>query len=526
MSKNKYDIPVAKYPEAVGIKSSEIQELLYDFKSEHVEIHSMILIRHGKIACETYASPFGKDVPHAMYSVSKSFTSAAVGLAIDEGFFTLDSKVIDFFPEYRPAKPDEKLEKMTVYHLLTMTAGKNVSLLNNKTHKDWIKDFFAAPWYAEPGKEWKYISENVYICCAIIKRVTGLGVVDFLIPRLFKPLGIERRPQWEHDINGLEAGGWGLFVTPEELAKFTLCMQQNGKYAGKQVLPEWFVEQASQPLVDNSVNKEVDSKNGYGFLFWRNALKNCYRLDGMFSQFGIVFEDYDAVAVFTASEINEQKTRDCIFRHFPQAFIEESEKPEEEYKLTLDPMPVLEKKPRSVMEHFVKGRLIHFYKNPVLNAIGFPPSMIPPAAVYMSNERSGNIDNVVLDFSEDECVMVWDEGKDHNVIHCGMDGNPRIGKIHLANVDFTVVSYATWANDSALEIWMRPLEAVNERRIRLEFRENRVVLYPETMPTSESIISGLADGLNIPVEIVTKSVKSVAGRSGIILDAPLVGKIM
>ena len=128
-----------------------------------------------------------------MYSVSKSFTSTAIGFAVEEGLLSLDAKVIDFFPEYRPAQPDEKLEKMTVRHLLTMTSGKNPSLLLDKTKDRWIKDFFNAPWISEPGEMFLYVSENIYMLCAILVRVTGISVTEFLTPRLYEPLGMPCR---------------------------------------------------------------------------------------------------------------------------------------------------------------------------------------------------------------------------------------------------------------------------------------------------------------------------------------------
>ena len=143
--KNK-NIPRAKFPEQVGISSKEIGALIRDFDSSGIEVHSMMFIRHGKVAHECYRYPYNSETPHTMYSVSKSFTSIAVGFAIDEGLLTLDTKVIDIFPEFRPKKYDENLEKLTVFHLLTMSAGKDVSLISDKTKGTWVKDFFSSKW--------------------------------------------------------------------------------------------------------------------------------------------------------------------------------------------------------------------------------------------------------------------------------------------------------------------------------------------------------------------------------------------
>ena len=524
-------IPRAKFPEQVGIDSHEIKALIDDFDRSGIEVHSMMLMRKGKVAFEAYRHPFNPQTPHVMYSVSKSFTSIAIGFAVEEGLLTLDTKVIDLFPEYRPKKYDETLEKMTVFHLLTMTAGKDVSLLSDKTKDKWVKDFFAAKWAFKPGQSWRYISENTYLCSVIIKKLTGEGLIDYLTPRLFKPLGIDRRPFWETDPQGIEAGGWGLFLTTDELARFMLCLHNKGKYAGVQVIPEWYIEEATKKQVRNDVNVDRDSICGYGYFFWRNAFKNSYRADGMFSQFGIVLEDYDAVLVFNCSEVLEQKTLDAIFRHVPHMFIKPKRfKPNDGYdydELELSPIEPLRPAPRSVVEKFIDGKTIRFIKNPLLNAVGFPLSMLPLASVYMSANKAGNIDNVVLRFGEDECTMTWDEGKEHNTITCGMDGEYRQSQIHLGSIDFTAVSSARWVADDSLQIRMRPLESVAERIITLTFKGNGVTLVPESNPSLSAVASGLRGTVEqfISIDALAQLGGKAVMKLDKVLEAPIPGKI-
>lgn len=524
------NIPRADFPEQVGISSGEIAAFINDIESSGIEVHSMMIIRHGKVAFECYRHPYNSESPHTMYSVSKSFTSIAMGFAIDEGLVSLDTKVIDIFPEYRPKKYDENLEKMTVWHLLTMTAGKDVSLISDKTKGDWVGQFFSSRWGFEPGNGWRYISENTYMCGAIIKKLTGMGLIDYLKPRLFEPLGITRRPFWETDPDGLEAGGWGLFITTDELARFTLCLHQGGMYDGVQVIPEWYINEATKKQVENPQYSDRDACCGYGYFFWLNDLKNSYRSDGMFSQFGVDFKDYDAVLAFTCSEVFEQKARDCIFRHFPHVFTDECEtEPADAVKeLSLSPLPVLEASERSVVEEFVAGKIIHLNKNRILNAVGWPVSMLPMAVVYMSADRAGNIDNIILEFGENECTMTWDEGKENNTIVCGMDGKERYSRIRLGGIKFTAVSTAAWTEDNVLEIWMRPLESICERRIKLEFKGQNVTLIPSSSPPLSTIADSLKDIVKtfMPIEKVAE----IGGKAFTKLDAvaepPLYGKIV
>jgi len=519
----------AEFPEQVGIDSKEIESLIKDYYDSGIELHSLLLLRHGKVAYEGYAAPFGKDIPHAMYSVSKSITSTAIGFAISEGLLTVDSKVIDFFPEYRPAKPDERLEKLTVHHLLSMTAGKAVSPMAEKTAEDWVKQFFDSPWDADPGKKWAYISENTYMCSAIINRVTGMGLTDYLMPRLFEPLGFGRKPQWEKDGKGIEAGGWGIQLTPEELAKFILCIQQGGKYAGQQVIPADYVEAATSNHAKAVTYNDNDQSRGYGYFFWQSVMKNTIRCDGMFSQFAVAFNDYDACLVCTCSEVDEKKTRDCFFRHFPAMFIEDmSEKPEGNYDLSLKDMPSLPAGDHCITEGLIKSRVIRTSKNPLLNAAGLPTSMLTLPAVFMSYERSGNIDNVILEFNGDECTMIWDEGKDHNSILCGMDGKPRASKIHLGGMDYTAVSYAAWKDFENLEIWMRPLEAISERRIviNLNLLKGKAEIRPSSYPSISDM--GRVVGMTmhtLPEGSIRGVVSNVFSHLDTIIDAPIKGKI-
>ena len=151
----------AAYPEKVGVSSKEIEALIADFKENNIEIHSIMIMSEGKVAFESWASPYSPDIPHAMYSVSKTITSAAIGFAVEEGILSTDTKLIDIFPEFIPDKRDENLEKLDIHSLLTMSSGKNVSVFTDKTKPNWERQFFEAPWSFTPNDgQFQYISEN------------------------------------------------------------------------------------------------------------------------------------------------------------------------------------------------------------------------------------------------------------------------------------------------------------------------------------------------------------------------------
>lgn len=521
----------AGFPEEVGVSSAAIASFIDDLKKSNIETHSLMILRHGKVAFESWAEPYGPDIPHTMYSVSKSFTSTAIGFAIEEGLLTLETRILDIFPDYAPSKTDENLEKLTIFHLITMTAGKDISVLADKTKNRWIKDFFDAKWRFAPGESWRYVNENIYMLCAVITRVTGLSVIEYLTPRLFEPLGFGRIPFWETDPNGVEAGGWGLFITTEELAKFSLCYLNGGVFEGKQVIPENWAREAVRKQVDNK-RKTADSSSGYGFCFWRNSCPDTYRADGMFSQFGIVFEKLDAVLVITASEISEQKVRNCIWRHFPDAFTEDDVqapgKDAPKIIPSLAPLKELKSSQHSPYEKIIAGRKIVIDKQMLLPIAKLPLGMLPVSILYMSADKAGNIDNVKFDFGENECSMRWNEGDEENTIICGMDGKTRLSSIKLAGINFTASSTASWKNEKTLLIWMRPLESISQRRVEIVFKGYNAELFLSSCPDTKNILKSLSSNIDDYVSnpFAVKTVEKVMMNAHKIVEPPLKGRLV
>lgn len=498
---------------------ASLAAFIRDLEKNKIEAHSLMVIQNGEVSFGTWAPPCGPDIPHVMFSVSKSFTSTAIGFAVDEGLLSLDTKLIDIFPEYRDEEVDENLEKLTIFHLLTMTAGKDGSLMADRTKDRWVRNFFQAKWLFEPGTSFKYINENTYMLSAALERVAGMTMTEYLTPRLYDPLGYGRVPFWESDPSGTQAGGWGLYITTEELAKLALCYKQGGVYEGKQVIPADWVYEATRKQVDTN-RLGIDSSVGYGFCFWRNSVENSYRMDGMFSQFAFIFEDIDAILIVTASEVLEQKFRDCVWRHFPAAFFAENQPPEnfepylpEDLELkTLEDLPA---KKRSGYERVINGRVALTGRKRLLEAINFPLSMLPLAVVYMSADKAGNVDEISFEFEKDECLIGWTEGEEKNLVRCGMDGKPRLSKIHLAGMDFTAASTAAWQDEKTLSFWMRPVESICQRRIDFVFDGFDVEMYFTSSPSTRKMMMMLSGSVE---EYMTNAV-ALRAMQGLMLNA-------
>ncbi|MCC7264752.1 MAG: serine hydrolase [Candidatus Latescibacteria bacterium] len=288
-------------PEAQGISSADLLIFVQEAEKRIDALHGFVLVRHGQIVAEGWWSPYAADQPHQLYSLSKSFTSTAVGLAVSEGRLKVDDLVLSFFPEQAPAHPDTNLARMTVQDLLTMRSGHAEDTLGRLFESQdsvWTRTFLALPVEHRPGTHFVYNTGATYMLSAIVQKVTGQTLTEYLQPRLFGPLGIQN-PVWDSSPEGVNFGGFGLSVTTGDIARFGQLYLQQGLWEGKQLLPAAWVAEATAAHADNSSMGNVDWQQGYGYQFWR-CRHGAYRGDGAFGQYCIVFPEQDAVLAITA----------------------------------------------------------------------------------------------------------------------------------------------------------------------------------------------------------------------------------
>ena len=233
-------------PEAEGVSSAAIQAFIDGLAKNKHEMHSFILARHGRVIAEGWWAPYEAKLPHTLYSLSKSFTSTAVGFAAAENLLTVDHDVVSFFPKDLPEKVSDNLAALKIKHLLTMSVGNE----KDPTHdvvkeQNWVRSFSSQPISHPPGARLLYNSAATYMCSAIVNEVTGQTVLDYLIPRLFEPLGIEE-PTWETCPRGINTGGWGLSLRTEAIARFGQMLLQKGQWDGKEIIPEEWLEDATK----------------------------------------------------------------------------------------------------------------------------------------------------------------------------------------------------------------------------------------------------------------------------------------
>lgn len=301
-------------PAALGVAPEAVGAFIDAVNARVGGLHSFMLLRRGQVAAEAWWAPYAAHSPHMLYSLSKSFTSTAVGFAVSEGLLTVEDPLVGFFPEDRPAAVSPNLAAMKVRHLLSMSTGHAQDATGGTTQApdgNWVKAFLGLPVEKQPGSLFVYNSAATYMLSAIVQKLTGKGLVDYLMPRLFAPLGIAK-PTWETCPKGIATGGWGLNVTTEDIARFGHCYLQKGEWKGKPVIPaEWVVE-ATRKQVNNGSEPSSDWAQGYGYQFWR-CRHGAYRGDGAFGQYCIVMPEQEAVLAITSGVGDMQAVLNCVW---------------------------------------------------------------------------------------------------------------------------------------------------------------------------------------------------------------------
>ena len=314
-----HDLPQAT-PESQGIRSSAILAFLQAVNQQAHDLHSFMLLRHGRRIAEGWWAPYRAADPHMLFSLSKSFTSTAIGLAIAEGRLSVSDPVMSFFPDDAPADVSPYLRAMQVRHLLTMTTGQAAEAFGviRTAETNWVRAFLRTPVCHEPGSCFLYNSGATYMLSAILRHVTGTGLLEYLQPRLLGPLGISGAT-WETCPRGIEVGGWGLRITTADIARFGQLYLQKGLWKGRQLVPVEWVAQATKAQYAASQGGSPEWQQGYGYQFWR-CRYGTYRGDGAFGQYCLVLPDQDAVIAITAGLGDMQRPLDLIWQHLLPAF--------------------------------------------------------------------------------------------------------------------------------------------------------------------------------------------------------------
>lgn len=286
-------------PEAAGIPGKCIINFINRMSHRKVPMHSLLLMRHDKLVFEGYYAPYTADTLHRMFSISKSFTSIAIGLLAEEGKISLDDTIVKYFPEKLPPEVHPWIASMTIMDMLMMRSCHASTTYKLNMASDWVESFFTTPPTHPPGKLFHYDTSAAHTLCALVEKMTGMVMLDYLKEKL-DCLGFSKQSYMLKDPFGVSIGGSGLVALPMDLLKFGYFIAHRGLVCGRQLMSPDYIDMAVSCLSGTCVTAPVPSEaQGYGMQFWRGD-KNGYTCYGMGGQLIIFLPDYDIICVTTA----------------------------------------------------------------------------------------------------------------------------------------------------------------------------------------------------------------------------------
>lgn len=458
-------------PEAVGIVSKGLENFLSEVERTGLELHRLMILRHGKCCAMMTWAPYDENDMHPLYSFSKSVTATAIGFARQEGLLSLDEKLIDIFPEDIPPSPSEYLKDCTIHHLLCMSCGQETEIEDDGP--DWRKSFFAHPFLHAPGTFYKYNTPGTNILAAIIKKKTGQQVTEYLRSRLFDPLGMGEIYCFSlGDDLHTQAGGAGMKMTLDDMAKFTQFMLQDGCWEGKQLLKNWYFSLAGIKQMETENDSEghiKDWANGYGYQCWMGHLPHSFRADGAFGQFGLVYPTLDLCIIINSATEQTQTLLDAV-NECILPYVDPDNKTAVSKKgaplLLHKSLPVLSGCRNPVLEEKL-NHSVYEAKDPaamsgIQKLIGgggllHIPDDSPISKIRFSFER----DQVILFLSENSIEKALTAALDHHFAFSVID-------------DIRFSAAARWRSLNKLELEIRRMDALSGVRLILKFEDSRL----------------------------------------------------
>lgn len=379
-------------PEQVGVSSKAVSQCLDYLERARIPMHSLMILRHGKVAAEVYYEPCGKNQLHRFYSTTKSFTSIAIGCLIGEGKVSLQDSITSYFPEYLPDPVPEWLRKTTIKDMLEMQSCHSVTTYKSDWSKNWVESFFRVEPDHCPGTVFSYDTSSSHTLAALVEKISGMEMLDYLRIRCLDAIGFSKEAYITKDPFGISWGGSGLMATTEDLARFSLLLMNLGNWEGKQLVPAWYIKEAVSCQVPNVMHgNELDEVQGYGYQFWK--LRKGYACRGKGSQMAICIPDEDFICITTADTTGipggSQKILNAVFE-FIEASLDQKSDENKKYQdacfqnRTLQPF---------------LANCQYIPEKRVLSAVS--------GAWYETADRNGSWERIMVELEEDKGILHW-----------------------------------------------------------------------------------------------------------------------
>ena len=427
-------------PESLGIPSQAVIDFLDELEEKRFCMHSFLLLRHGKVAAEGYWPPFNEKRKHRMYSISKSFTSIAVGMMIDEGLLSLESKVSKFFPEHLPEAPHPYVLEATVRDLLMMATYNEYNSYTVNS-PDFTETFFtdSGPKH-KPGQFFLYDTAATTVLCAIVEKLSANTMLEYMRPVLDE-IGFSKDAYCVQTPEGRSWTGSGILCTPRDLACFALLCMNGGQWNGKQLISRDYIIAATSRQIDTSVSAQgIESRFGYGYQFWC-LRKNGFAMYGMGSQYALCIPEHDTILITTADTQGTESAGDILIDMY--------------FKLTekLSPSPLPED-----TQNRLKKRLSRLSMPFPLGEKEVPLAKEVSGKKYILEKNNADMKWLRLHVEADKCRLQYEnESGEHELIF-GMDKyEPQLfpekyfGKrIGVRDTHYKCIGAGAWADDKTL----------------------------------------------------------------------------
>jgi len=461
-------------PEEAGIRSAAVEQYLNELESGFTEMHGLMIMRHGCICAEGWWQPYGPGLRHGDQSLTKTYAATGIGIAYTEGLLKLEDTILSIFPEYAPEDPSENLKMLTVRDVLCMGCGMDTMPAPTV---NWIRDFLAIPVSHVPGTTYMYNSTGSTLLAAIVKKVTGEGLHEYLTPRLFDKIGIDAdNLKWMHMPDGTEVGGGGLYSTTEDNLRLMKLYADGGVWNGERILAEDYVRKATslqnESATEAKGNPEAtDNFVGYGFQIWMCKVPGVYRADGAMGQFSIVVPDKDMIISINETAAGAhwaQKTLDVTWEFLKQI--------SDDAALPEDRAAAAHLSDR--MRHLSIAAPVFHPSAGISDEISGSTYQIMSGNLQISDQIaammsgapvSKGIRKLSFQFTSSECRISFLMDEKEYQVTAAMDGTRRYNQLKL---DHSVLSElylnAFWKEDHTLALVIRWIETCFEKELDFE----------------------------------------------------------
>jgi CubicO group peptidase (beta-lactamase class C family) len=481
-----------------GVCAQAVLDALDAWERKGVEMHSFMLLRHGKVCAEGWWQPYAPSYEHIIYSYSKSFTSIAIGFAEQEGLLSLQEKLVDIFSDVCPKNPSENLRKATIEHLLTMSCGHEAVVPDRYYETgEWIEKFLAHPVVFEPGTHFFYNTTGSNLLCAILQKRAGLNLTEYLRPRLFTPLGMSDDIACFTLPDGVEGGGFGYSLRTEDMAKFIQFIANKGVWDGKQLLNSSWIERAVSKQIETAsadgatgaTGAASDWDVGYGYQFWRCKPAGLFRADGAYGQYGIVFPQKDAVLVITSTGLDTNDTLDTVWETILPGL--------QDGAVTEDKTAAHKLAYR--LKHLSLSRLPGFHNAEAEAACAgktYQPEAHSPAFTTLIGGAgcvftrrpfapTDRLQSIAFSFREGDGIISCRQNDQSYDLRLGMQGQYALTEIN--GVPFAANAF--WRAPEKLEAIIRNLHTASGRRVIFAFADQSITMTIDPTPPLDSALA-------------------------------------